>query len=74
VRSEVEAKVKEVREAMQGKDIPLIRRKTEELGQVLQKIGARMYEGAGGPTTPPPEGEEKPPEDQGTVEGEFREV
>ena len=73
VRSEVEAKVKEVREAMQGKDIALIRRKTEELGQVLQKIGARMYEGAGGPT-PPPEGEKKPPEDEGTVEGEFREV
>ncbi|HAL61559.1 MAG TPA: molecular chaperone DnaK, partial [Chloroflexi bacterium] len=53
VRSEVETKVKEVREAMQGKDIPLIRRKTEELGQVLQKIGARMYEAAGGPTPPP---------------------
>jgi len=73
IRSEVEAKVKEVREAMQGKDIALIRRKTEELGQVLQKIGARMYEAAGGPT-PPPEGGEKPPEDEGTVEGEFREV
>ncbi|MFQ5886143.1 MAG: molecular chaperone DnaK [Anaerolineae bacterium] len=73
VRSEVEAKVKEVREAMQGKDVPLIRRKTEELGQVLQKIGARMYEAAGGPT-PPPEGEQKPPEEEGTVEGEFREV
>ncbi len=73
VRSEVEANVKEVREAMQGKDIALIRRKTEELGQVLQKIGASMYEAAGGPT-PPPEGEEKPPEDEGAVEGEFREV
>jgi len=73
VRSEVEIKVKEVREAMQGKDIALIRRKTEELGQVLQKIGARMYEAAGGPT-PPPGGERKPPEEEGTVEGEFREV
>jgi len=73
VRSEVEAKVKEVREAMQGKDIPLIRRKTEELGQVLQKIGASMYEAAEGPTSPP-EGEQKPPEDEGTVEGEFKEV
>jgi molecular chaperone DnaK len=73
VRSEVEIKVKEVREAMQGKDIALIRRKTQELGEVLQKIGARMYEAAGGPTSPPG-GEKKPPEDEGTVEGEFREV
>lgn len=73
VRSEVEIKVKEVREAMQGKDVALIRRKTQELGETLQKIGARMYEAAGGPT-PPPGGEKKPPEDEGTVEGEFREV
>jgi len=43
------------------------------LSQVLQKIGASMYEAAGGPT-PPPEGEEKSPEDEGAVEGEFREV
>jgi molecular chaperone DnaK len=73
VRSEVEIKVKEVREAMQGKDIALIRRKTQELNETLQKIGARMYEAAGGPT-PPPGGERKPPEEEGTVEGEFREV
>ncbi|MFQ6000616.1 MAG: Hsp70 family protein, partial [Anaerolineae bacterium] len=73
VRSEVEAKVKEVREAMQGKDIPLIRRKTQELAETMQKIGARMYEAAGGPTPPPGE-EKKPPKDEGTVEGEFREV
>ena len=73
VRSEVEIKVKEVREAMQGKDIALIRRKTQELTETMQKIGARMYEAAGGPT-PPPGGEQKPPEDEGTVEGEFREV
>jgi molecular chaperone DnaK len=73
VRSEVEAKVKEVREAMQGKDIALIRRKTQELGEALQKIGAAMYQQQPG-APPPPGGEGKPPEEEGTVEGEFREV
>ena len=73
VRSEVEAKVKEVREAMQGKDIALIRRKTQELGEALQKIGAAMYQQQPG-APPTPGGEGKPPEEEGTVEGEFREV
>jgi molecular chaperone DnaK len=75
VRSDVEAKAAAVREALQGQDVDLIRRKTEELAEAMQKIGAAMYEqpDAAGP---PPGGEAGPgaPEDEGTVEGEFREV
>jgi molecular chaperone DnaK len=75
VRSDVEAKAAEVREALKGQDVDLIRRKTQELTETMQKIGAAMYEQPGA-TPPPPGGEAGPsePEDEGTVEGEFREV
>ncbi len=74
VRSDVEAKAAAVREALKGQDVDLIRRKTQELTESMQRIGAAMYEQPG--ATPPPGGEAGPsePEDEGTVEGEFREV
>jgi molecular chaperone DnaK len=75
VRTEVEAKAGEVREVLKGQDVDLIRRKTQELQESMQRIGASMYEQPGA-TPPPPGGEEGPGarEDEGTVEGEFREV
>jgi len=73
VRSDVESKVSALRTALQGKDVNEIRRMTQELDVAVQQIGASMYEQAG-PTTPPPGDEEKPPEGEETVEGEFREV
>jgi molecular chaperone DnaK len=75
VRGDVEAKAAEVREALKGQDVELIRRKTQELSETMQKIGASMYEQPGA-APPPPGGEAGPtePEDEGTVEGEFREV
>ncbi|HUV73217.1 MAG TPA: molecular chaperone DnaK [Anaerolineae bacterium] len=75
VRSDVEAKAAAVREALNGQDVDLIRRKTQELMEAMQQIGAAMYEQPDA-ATPPPEGEAGPqaPEDEGTVEGEFREV
>ena len=75
VRGDVEAKAAAVREALKGQDVDLIRRKTDELQEAMQRIGAAMYEQPGA-TPPPPGGEAGPsePEDEGTVEGEFREV
>ena len=81
VKSDIESKVAALRQVMPGQDVEAIRRRTEELAQAVQKIGERMYQAAGGgPGGPPPggqpppgEGEQKPP-DEGTVEGEFREV
>jgi molecular chaperone DnaK len=76
VRSDVEAKAGAVREALKGQDVDLIRRKTQELTEAMQRIGATMYEQPGAGAPPPPGGEEGPPgpEEEGTVEGEFREV
>jgi molecular chaperone DnaK len=74
-KSEVEGKVAAVRSALQGQDIGRIRSTAQELSDTLQRVGASMYQQPG--STPPP-GEQSnqqphPPED-GTVEGEFREV
>jgi molecular chaperone DnaK len=76
VRTDVEAKAAAVREALKGQDIGLIQRKTQELSEAMQRIGASMYEQPGAEAPPPPGGEGGPsgPEEEGTVEGEFREV
>jgi len=86
LNQEVEGKIAAVRSALQGSDIEAIRQTTQELNSVVQKIGAAIYQqqppppGAEPPppgAEPPPPGGEEPPgkdEDEGTVEGEFREV
>ena len=75
VKSEVEAKVNAVREALKGSDVEAIKRTTRELSEALQRIGAAMYQqqaapGGSGPSSQGGSG----PSDSGTVEGEFREV
>jgi len=50
IRSEIEAKTAEVRKAAQGEDVDAIKSATEALGQVIQKIGASVYQG---PEVPP---------------------
>jgi molecular chaperone DnaK len=73
MHSEVEAKVKAVRDALQGTDTDAVQSAMMALSEAMQRIGAHVY-GQQGP--PPPEGgEEGPgPAEEGTVEGEFREV
>ncbi|MEA3459896.1 MAG: molecular chaperone DnaK, partial [Chloroflexota bacterium] len=75
VKSDVESKVSALRTALQGKDVAEIKRRTQELAQAVQQIGAAMY-GKPGEQPPPGGGGEKkkPPEGGETVEGEFREV
>jgi len=78
LNQEVEGKIQAVRSALQGTDMDSIRQATQELSDVMQKIGAAIY----GQQPPPPGGEapgEEPPPgkeggEEGTVEGEFREV
>jgi len=74
LNQEVESKVAAVRSALQGTDIEAVRRATQELNESLQKVGAAIYQ----QQQPPPPGGEPPPGkeggDEGTVEGEFREV
>jgi molecular chaperone DnaK len=72
MHSEVEAKVKAVRDALQGTDSDAVQSAMMALSEAMQRIGAHVY----GQAAPPPEGgEEGPgPAEEGTVEGEFREV
>ena len=44
IKSEIEAKVTEVRKAVDGEDVEAMKTVTEELGQLIQKIGASVYE------------------------------
>jgi molecular chaperone DnaK len=84
LKGEIEGKVAAARSALQGSDNDIIRSAAKELSELMQKIGSAVYQQAG---TPPPGGEapgggaEGPSEgggteggDEGTVEGEFREV
>jgi molecular chaperone DnaK len=79
LNQEVEGKVAAVRSALQGADMDSLRRAIQELNEAMQKIGAAIYQ----QQPPSPPGEEPPPEgepppdkggEEGTVEGEFREV
>jgi molecular chaperone DnaK len=74
VKTEVEAKVKAVRDALAGQDAAALQRAVTELNESMQKIGAALYGQPGEPGAPDevPGGEPGAPE--GTVEGEFREV
>ncbi|MFC2047349.1 molecular chaperone DnaK [Chloroflexota bacterium] len=88
LNQEVETKVATIRSALQGTDIDSIRQSTQELSETMQKVGAAVYqqpppggEAPPGGEVPPsdevPPGDETPPgkgEEEGTVEGEFREV
>ena len=76
VKQEIDTKIAGVKSALQGQDIEAIRSAVQELSQAMQKVGASVYQQPGQP--PPGEegaGEKGPGEgEEGTVEGEFREV
>jgi molecular chaperone DnaK len=87
LKSQVEGKLAALRTAIQGKDTDYIKRNMEELNQIMQQIGQRVYQQSGqqpppggqpggNPPPPPPPGGSQggPRKDDGTVEGEFREV
>jgi molecular chaperone DnaK len=85
LNSEVESKIAAVKSALQGTDINAIKSATKELNEAMQKIGQAIYQQQQPPPggqQPPPGGQQPPPpppggqggKDEGTVEGEFREV
>ncbi len=86
LKSDVDAKIAAVKSALQGSDVQQLKRTTQELSDSMQKVGAAVYQqagggpgagpGAGAPPPPPPGGGDEVPgkKDEGTVEGEFREV
>ncbi len=79
LNQEAENKVAALRSALQGTDIDAIRQATQELSDTMQKIGTAVYQQQPPPppgAEPPPGGEAPPGKEgeEGTVEGEFREV
>jgi molecular chaperone DnaK len=83
LKQQIEGKIAAVRSAMQGQDTAHIRRTVQDLTETLQKVGASVYQQPGAPPpggqAPPGTGAEgqgpgKGKPDEGTVEGEFREV
>ncbi len=74
LRSEAEAKIEALKSALQGSDVGAIRRCTEELSQVVQQVGAAMYQEAGPGTPPPPGGEPPGGGEEDVIEGEFSET
>jgi molecular chaperone DnaK len=71
VKQDIDAKIASVKSALQGQDIDTIRNAMQELSQTMQKVGESLYQQ---PEQPPPGGEEPGEGEEGTVEGEFREV
>ncbi|MDY6916906.1 MAG: molecular chaperone DnaK [Chloroflexota bacterium] len=74
LKQRTEEKIAAVRSALQSGSIDELRRTTQELSEAMQQVGSSVYQAQ----QPPPGGEpppaEEPPPDEGTVEGEFREV
>jgi len=67
---EIEGKISALRSALQGKDINSVRRASQELSEAMQRIGAAVY----GQTRTGSSGGQASGGEEGTVEGEFREV
>jgi molecular chaperone DnaK len=76
-KSEVEAKVADVKKAAEGEDVPAIKSATEALGQAIQKIGAAVYQEPGTPGNdaggPDPNANPEPETGPDVVEGEVKE-
>ncbi len=71
IRSEVETKMAEVKEKAKSEDVAAIKSAAEALGEVIQKIGAAVYQGQ---PDAAPSGESEPKSDgPDVVEGEVKE-
>ncbi|MCL5074907.1 MAG: Hsp70 family protein, partial [Chloroflexi bacterium] len=73
LRGEVEGKVSVLREALGGTDIGVVRRAMEDLSLSLQRIGQAVYGQAGASQAGASQSGGEGPQ-EGTIEGEFREV
>jgi molecular chaperone DnaK len=69
LRSEIENKIKVVRDALAGSDLTRVRSATDDLERTMQRIGQEVYSQSGTST-----GNGTSSEEPGTVEGEYHEV
>jgi molecular chaperone DnaK len=74
--TEITGKIEAVKQALQGSDVAALKSATQTLSETMQKLGEAVYKQQQPGAQSPPPGEEggKKPGDEGTVEGEFREV
>jgi molecular chaperone DnaK len=73
----VEAKIEQVKKALEENDINAIRQATAELSGAVQELGASMYEPTGPEAPPPPgggSGTGPSDGDEDVIEGEFSEA
>jgi molecular chaperone DnaK len=79
-KAAVEGKVAEVRNALKTEPLDAVRARTNELAEVLQRVGAAAYAAASAAPSGDGEGAgaegdgQAPAADEETVEGEFKEV
>jgi molecular chaperone DnaK len=79
-KAEAEDKIAKLREAMNQDDVENIQSKMKDLEQLIQQIGAAMYEqpgqeqAAGGDASQPDSGPSGEPKDDDVVDGEFKNV
>ena len=73
LKTEVEGKIAAVRSALTGGDIAAITAASNELQTAIQQVGQAVYAQAGASGQPGASPGDMPPDD-GTVEGEYREV
>jgi molecular chaperone DnaK len=74
-RESIEAKIKELHDALQGDDMAKIKKLTEEVQQASYALSQQLYAQQGGPSTGGAAPDGGGPEEEGdVVEGEFREA
>jgi len=75
LRSDVEDRIRAVRDALAGSDITRIRSATDDLERTMQRIGQEVYSQPGAPAGDGAgRSESAPASEPGTVEGEYHEV
>jgi molecular chaperone DnaK len=74
-KSEIEAKVADVRKVVEGEDVEAMKSATDELGQLIQKIGASVYETqeVGNDPSEAEAGPSSGENDEDVIEGEVKE-
>ena len=71
IKTEIETNVAAVKKAAEGEDVSAIKSATDALGQVIQKIGASVYENPAADEGEAAEGTSS--ENPDVVEGEVKE-
>ncbi|HEY46046.1 MAG: molecular chaperone DnaK [Anaerolineae bacterium SM23_ 63] len=73
LRFDVQTRIQDTRQAMKGDDIEAIKASTNELLELIQKLGTKIHEQGTGSLGETTSYDDDPPSDEDVVEGEFNE-